>query len=714
MFARNILSAAIALAFAAHPALAAPTASDQPSQQRSENEQALPLVQVEGEATANSPVDGYAAKRTATATKTDTPLRDVPQAVTVVTQEAIKDQGMRGMADVVRYVPGMTMAQGEGNRDQVTIRGQNTTADFFSDGIRDDTQYFRDLYNVDRVEALKGPNAMVFGRGGGGGVINRVTKEAGWTPIRELTLQGGSFDAKRAAVDVGQAVNDVAAFRLNGMYENSGTYRDYVDLERFGINPTVTLAPSAQTTIKLGYEYFHDKRTADRGISSFRGAPVNTDLSTFFGNPDLSTSDATVNTFSALVEHKTDAGLTIRNRTRYADYDKFYQNVFPGAVDGTGTSVSISAYNNDTQRQNLFNQTDLIYSFQTGSVKHTLLGGLELGRQKTSNYRETGRFPTNGNATSISAPLSNPTIFVPVTFQNNGTSDANNNATNDTVAVYVQDQIELSPQWQVIAGLRFDRFTTDFHNNQNGQDLSRDDNLVSPRLGLVYKPIEPLSLYASYSVSYLPSSGDQFSSLTATSATLEPEEFKNYELGAKWGVRPDLSLTAAVYQLDRTNTTAPDPNNSAITVQTGSQRSEGFELGLNGHVTSAWQVMGGYAYQSALITSKTSAAAEGATVPLVPRHTLSLWNKYQFTPAWGAGVGVIHQTKMYAAVDNTVTLPSFTRVDGAMYWTLDKNLSAQLNLVNLFDREYFETAHSNTNITPASPRAAYLTVTASY
>jgi len=671
----------------------------------------LDPVKVEDSTRRGPASEGYVAKRTTTATKTDTPLRDVPQSVSVITAPAIKDQAMQSLSDVVRYIPGISAGQGEGNRDQLVIRGQNTTADFFTDGVRDDAQYFRDLYNVERVEALKGPNAMIFGRGGGGGVINRVLKEADGRTVREIGLQGGSFGNKRATADVGQALTDSFAARLNAVIEKSGTYRDYTDIDRWGINPTVTFTPTDRTRLKLGYEYVHDERTADRGVPSYRGVPLNTGVKTFFGNPELSRSETDVHTVDALIEHEITDALTIRNRSRFADYDKFYQNVFPGAVNAARTQVSLAAYNHAIQRQNLFNQTDLVFDLTTGPVKHKLLAGVELGRQRTDQFRNTGYFP--GNVTSFSTPLRTPTVFTPVVWRQSAT-DANSRTIATVASGYVQDQIELTEQIQVIAGLRYDRFNVDYHNNRNGQDLERTDGLWSPRVGVVFKPIEPVSLYASYSVSYLPGSGDQFTTLTGVTAGLEPEKFRNLEVGGKWDIRPNLSLTAALFQLDRDNTSAPDPNNPALTVQTGSQRSRGFELGVTGNITEAWSVMGGYALQKAEITSRTASAFAGAQVALVPRHTVSLWNKYQFTKVWGAGLGVIHQSGMYAGADNAVRLPGFTRFDAAAYAQVTEGVKLQLNVQNLFDRKYYATAHSNNNITPGAPRTFLVSVTSSF
>jgi catecholate siderophore receptor len=649
---------------------------------------------------------GYTTSRTTTATKTDTPLRDTPQSVSIVNRQLLADQSMQNMADVVRYIPSITMGQGEGHRDAPTIRGNSSTADFFVDGIRDDAQYYRDVYNLERVEALKGSNAMIFGRGGGGGVINRVTKEAGFAPVRSLLLEGGSYDHRRGTIDVGQAVTSKFAARLNGMYENSAGFRDAATLERSGINPTLGVAIGPNTTARVGYEYFRDHRTVDRGIPSFNGAPSPAPLERFFGNPEASYADARVHSASATLDHAVTSGATVHNRTRFTHYDKFYQNVYPGsAVNAALTQVNLSAYNNAQTRANLFNQTEATYTIGALGASHTLLAGVEVGRQETDNFRNTGYFANQ--ATSFAVPFESPTVSGPVTFRQSAT-DADNHVVANVSAVYAQDQLTLSPHWQAIAGLRYERFDLRFHNNRDGANLRRDDHMVSPRLGLVFKPVESVSTYASYSVSHLPSSGDQFSSLNATTETLEPERFTNYEVGAKWDVLPDLGLTAAVYRLDRSNSSARDPNDVSRTVQTGRQRTSGYELGVTGNVTSRWQVVGGWATQRARILSATTSARAGATVPLVPQHMLSLWNRYQLTSRLGGGVGVIHQTRSYAAIDNAVTLPGFTRVDAAAYVGLTRTVRLQANVENLFDRQYYPTSQGNNNIMPGAPRTLRL------
>ncbi len=635
------------------------------------------------------------------ATKTLTPLRDVPQSITVVPKELMQDQMMMSIADVVRYVPGITPIQGENNRDQLVIRGNSTSADFFLDGVRDDVQYYRDLYNLERVEALKGPNAMIFGRGGAGGVINRVTKEAEFTPIREITLSGGSFGNKRFTVDFDQPLTSNIAFRLNAMYENSDSFRRFVNLERHGISPTLTIAAGKRTRITLGYENFRDDRVADRGISSFQGRPVDLDIATYYGNPNDSHVGARVNLGSVMVEHQ--AGrVSVHNRTLVGDYTRGYQNYVPGAVTLDGTQVAISGYNNATRRDNIFNQTDASFSAGTGPIHHTFLGGIEVGRQLTVNFRNTGYF--NNTATSILVPFADTVLNSAATFRQSAT-DADNHLRTRVAAAYVQDQIELTRQIQLVAGVRFDNFDLQFHNNRKGENLRRIDNLISPRAGLVYKPVTRVSIYGTYSVSYLPSSGDQFSSLTTITQQVKPERFNNYEFGVKWDVSRSLALTTAVYRLNRTNTRSTDPNDPTRIVQTGSQRSNGYEAGLNGSITRRWRVAGGYANQDTFVTSTTAAAKAGAQAGQVPHNTFSLWNNYQVLPKLGAGLGILNRSEMFAAIDDTVRLPGYTRADAALFYSLTERIRVQANVENLFNAKYYSNADSNTNISPGFPRA---------
>jgi catecholate siderophore receptor len=705
---RSLVCAGFALL--AHPALAQAPAT--PSYLP---DQAPALVLEKFSVNGTRTAQAYAADHSVTATKTDTALVNVPQAITVITRELIDDQGMRSLGDLTRYVPGVGIAQGEGNRDTPVLRGNSTTADFFVDGLRDDVQYFRDFYNVDRVEVLKGPNAMIFGRGGSGGVINRVTKQANGVATRALTLQAGSWDQYRATLDLGQSLNARAAFRVTALYEDAGSYRDGVTLNRSGVNPNLSFKLSDRTSLRAGYEYFHDERVADRGVPSFQGRAVATSAATFFGDPAQSASDATVHTVFATLDHRLTSQLTLRNSTRYGHYTKFYQNVFPGSVNAAGDSVSISAYQQTTERANWFNQTDLEARVVTGSVQHQLLTGLELARQETDNLRLTGYFTTiSPTTTTVSVPLAAPRTTLPLTFAL-GASDAHNHGVAKTVALYAQDQITLSARLQAIVGVRWEQLDVDFLNRRTATPLASRDGLLSPRAGLIYKPADAISLYASYSTTYVPRAGEQLASLSATNRSLDPEEFTNYELGAKWTPRADLAFTAAVYRLDRSNVAIPDPANPTQSLLVDGQRAHGVELGLTGRLAKNWSVAGGYAYQDGEIkTTQSATIVAGARLAQLPRHTFSLWNRYDFNRRWGAGLGVIYRDELFASTDNLVRLPGFTRCDLAIFHRVSDDLQVQLNVENLLDRAYFASAHNNNNLTPGSPRALRLSVTTQF
>ena len=663
------------------------------------------------------PVKGYQAKRSLTATKTDTPLIDVPQSVSVVTQEQMSDQSVQSMSDAVRYVPGVTASQGEGNRDALNFRGSGvTTGDFYLDGIRDDVQTYRDFYNTDRVEVLKGPNGMAFGRGASGGAINRVSKEAGWDPVREIKATYGAYNQKRTSIDIGNGINDVAAFRLNAVYEESDSYRSGVNLKRYGVNPTFTITPTDNTKITFGAEYFKDQHIGDRGIPSV-GSGLNNrpyrleDYKTFYGNASLSPNETETKALNAMIEHAFNDNLSIRNRTRYASYDKFYQNVYAdGAV--ANNLFAVGAYRDTTDRKNFINQTDIIYKINTGRFEHQLLAGMEVGTQKTTNARFIA-----GTSERISSSVSalSPTYTLPISLSNTSRNQASE---IDIFALYVQDQIKISEQWEAIVGVRHDQLKTHYDNIKTSQTFDVTDSLVSPRAGLIFKPLENLSVYGSYSLSYVPRAGDQLISLTATTKSLQPEKFINKELGAKYDITPQLSLTAAIYELERKNVAITDPANTAQNTIIDGQLTKGAEFGIAGKITDRWSMVGGYSYQDATFTKAMTISGlsyiAGATLGQTPSHTFSLWNRYDFNDTWGAAIGVVSRSQMYALTPSTTAstiLPGFARVDAALFWKATDKMQLQLNVENLTNKDYVASAHTNNNLTPGAPLTARATLT---
>ena len=667
--------------------------------------------------------EGYVAISSA-GLKTNTPLLDTPQTVSVVTREQLDDQALQDIGDILRYTPGASIGQGEGNRDQITIRGQNSTADFFVDGIRDDVQYFRPLYNIERVEIHKGPNAMIFGRGGGGGIVNRVTK----SPIAdrqfgEATASVDSFGAYYLAGDLNLPVGDMAAFRINGLYEEFNNHRNFYDGRRFAINPTFGAELDSDNRILLSYEYVDDNRAVDRGNpAELRAAgdacsfanpcgPLSGFRDTLFGQPGTNRTTLQAHIVKLRVEHDFSDELTFSSTTQYGDYDKLYRNVYP--VDArsndvrlapVGNSVTLDGYVDTTDRENFITQGNLLWTGDTGSLGHSLLLGYEIGQQQSANARRDILFAAS-NDDQIVVPLTDPVAVPAFTFP------AFNRSTRSDLkflSLYVQDQISIGDHFEIIGGVRFDRFDLDVNDVQNSLLLKRADEKFSPRFGAIYKPQENISIYASYAKSFLPRSGDQFLTLSPATASLAPETFENIEFGVKWDLAPALSLTAALFRLDRDDQ-AILLDNQGNTALSGS-RTEGLELQLVGKLTEQWQINAGYSYLDGQQRNATTLGGQDLRLFQVPEHMISLWTKYDFTEQFAGGIGVTHQSSQFATNDNSVRIPAFTRVDAALYYDLSEKVQVQLNVENLFDTTYYPSVHNNDNISTGEPLNARLTV----
>lgn len=674
--------------------------------------------------------DGYRQIESTSGTKTSIPLLDVPQSITVVTDKQLSDQQIRSVADLVRFIPGVSAGQGEGHRDQITLRGNNSTADFFVDGLRDDVQYFRSFYNVDRVEVHKGPNAMIFGRGGGGGLLNRVTKG----PIAGETRIGGTgsidtFGSFYGAADVNAALSGTAALRVNAFYEDLSNHRDVYSGERYAINPVVGAEVGAGVKLQLGYEYVRDSRVVDRGIPSattgtlaIPSGPLRGFRDAFFGIAGVNDTDFEAHVVSARAEAELSDALKFTAQALYGDYDKLYTNVFPASGISrppAGPSLIVEAYSDPTKRENLIAQANLVWTVNTAGIGHVIMAGVEYTDQDSANERINGFFNTANIGTAASRratiSLANP-VTIPRPSFIGGPAGNSNRAVDSTLtqkSAYLQDQISFGDSVDLIVGLRYDRLENDVTNRFTGVTATRNDDLWSPRAGLVLKPTANSSVYVSYSRSFLPQSGDQFLTFDANAGNLKPEKFDNYEFGGKWDIAPTLSATVAVYRLDRQNTRAPGPVAGTI-VQTGTQRSSGFEIGLTGQITPRWQTALGLASTKARITETTSAAPAGRHVAQVPRTQFSLWNRYDVTDRLGFGMGVYHQSSSFATISNATRLPGYTRLDAAVFFKLNDRIDMQLNVENLTDESYFPNAHNDFNISTGAPINARFTINARF
>ncbi len=655
-------------------------------------------------------------QQVATAVKTPTLLVNVPQSVSVVSAQQISEQALFSIADVMQYTPGVSIGLGEDHRDQVTIRGQNTTADFFVDGLRDDVQYFRPLYNLERVEILRGANALLFGRGGGGGVVNRVTKVAS-TAEDFTTLSAGidTFGAGSISIDTNKAIDANNAFRFNGVFDSIDNHRDFKDGERYALNPTYTWMANDDTTVVASYEYVNDDRLVDRGIPSLDGAPLEGYDDTYFGDPDFNNTTLDAHIARIRVDHSLSQNWNLNGTVQFADYDKAYQNLYPVNFDADAGTVTLDGYRDTTTRENTLVQLNLIGQFATGDINHTLLTGMEYGSQDTENARRDAFF-ADSQDDQVSFVFSDPLVIPSMTL----TDPVRDRASDVTfTSAFVQDEIKLSDNWIVVAGLRYDNFDIDVVDSievADGADdgnngfLSSSDSQVSPRAGLIYKPAESVSIYASYSKSFLPRSGDQFLSLSLTSQALEAEEFENKEIGVKWNLSDSLSVTAAAFEVERENGTAQDPNKPEASILTGTE-TKGFEVQVVGKLSERWVINAGYSNldgeEMGRIVDGTLANRDLAQLP---EHMLTLWNQYEVNDEWRVALGVIYQSEQYASLNNTVELPDFVRVDAALYYDYSEDVKIQLNVENLFDENYFPSAHNDNNIATGEPLNARLSL----
>lgn len=664
------------------------------------------------------------------AVKTPTPIIDIPQSLSIVGGEQIAAQAFTNIGDITRYSPGLSVSQGEGHRDSIIIRGTQTTADFFIDGVRDDVQYFRPLYNLEQVEILRGANALLFGRGGGGGVINRVTKRPEFgSEFIGYNATVDTFGALSVSGDANYQIADNVAFRLNGFYEKLNNHRDFFEGERFAVNPTLAFKASDDTEFLLSYEYVDDDRVIDRGVPSVAVAngpdvPLEGFDNTFFGSPDENVTRLQAHILKARLDHSFSDFLRGNFTAQYAEYDKLYNNLFAVGFradpNGAGNLLTLDGYSDPTERENLILQANLIGEFDTGSISHTILFGAEYGNQDTTNQRLDNLFDSNGDG--IFDPslvvngvvdddraeflFSDPLDIPAFSFSDLGRDRASQ---VEFVSLYAQDQFDVTDWLKVVVGLRYDQFdieVTDFIEVRNGESdgndglLSRVDNEVSPRFGIIIKPEENVSLYGSYSESFLPRSGEQFLTLSLTSEALEPQSFKNVEFGAKWDITDSLNATVAFFRLDRENETTVDPLDVGNTLVLAGVVTKGVEVALSGALTNWWSVNTNFSYLDGEVDG---GVFDNNRTRQTPETMFSIWNIFQATEQLGFGVGLTNQSSFFVREDNAVEVPGFTRFDAAFYYDVNETLRLQLNAENLFNTDYFPDAHSNDNISTGKP-----------
>lgn len=646
--------------------------------------------------------------------RTGTALKDVPQSVTVVTAEELQRQGLDSIGDIVDYTPGVNTSQGEGHRDAIVFRGIRSTADFFVDGVRDDVQYYRSLYNVEQVEVLKGPNSLTFGRGGTGGVLNRVFKKAEvGQDFFEYQTSVDTFGAYSGQFDYNQSLGDQWAFRLNVHYDQLDNHRDLYDGERFGINPTFTYQLSDATQLRFAYEYANHDRFIDRGIPSTPAGRVATQFDgVTFGDSELNFNDLESHTVRLSLDHDFSDTWKGRLNAFYGTYDKVYANYFSSDFDGANR-VELDGYIDRTDRQRFSIAGDLVGEFSTASLDHKLLVGAEYIHTTSRQNRLNNVWDSNGDDQQF-FDVSGGLRLTNGVVRNNagavldrGTFSDLNDDTDVTLNVYsffIQDEIAVHEKVDLILGARFDSFDIEVDDLRNGGTLTRTDEEITPRLGLVFKPSSNLSFYGTYSESFLPRSGEQFADLGGGDDSLDPDTAANLEAGLKWDLQEDLSLTLAAFQIQRTSTEVDDDNADAL-VEIDSEIN-GFEAQLKGQLTDQWFLSAGYTYLDGEQVGQDGDT--GLRLRELPEHAFSIWNSYQVNEKLNLGLGCIYQGDSFADNGNNVTLPSYVRFDASARYDFSEDFAVQLNVENLFDTDYYPNAHNPDNITVGAPLSARL------
>jgi len=655
------------------------------------------------------------------ALKTPTPIINVPQSLSIVTDEEMLKKGMRSVGDIIRYTPGVNTSQGEGHRDAVVFRGVRSTADFFQDGARDDVQYYRSLYNVEQVEILRGPNALLFGRGGTGGALNRVTKKAMvGTDLRTVNVGMDSFGAFDVAADLNMDLGNDMAFRLNVHSDTLENHRDYYDGDRLGFNPTLRMKLSSATTLDLSYEHIDHERFIDRGIPTANNVPVEEFAGIVFGDKDGNVHTVEASVFRATVSHvfsdTRKGNLSVTSNS----FEKMYQNTYAASHTAGSGVVTMDGYHDPTERDNFIVTGSLVNELTIGNTTHTLLAGFESIDTENSNFRFNTYWTSKDCSVSgydqESFNISDPMDFsvtsggVPTAVEYmNPCSLKTDTETDLTVtSFYIQDQVDLTDNLILVLGGRHDTFDVTVDDIKNGTSAAREDSEFSPRMGLIFKPRDAVSVYYSYSESFAPRSGEQYKKLTGGSPgsgeTLRPDYFENTELGVKVDLNSDLSLTAAYFDSEA-DKAGYDGSSAEYIVQRGLV-VDGIELELKGKVNDNLDVTFGYTSMDG--KNGTKDARE------IPETMYSMWANYEVNPKLGLAVGVMHQGESLIKDGGTQMLPDYTRVDAAVYLMLSDDFRLQVNMENLTDELYFPHSHSTHQVSVGRERNIRLSLTRSF
>ena len=669
----------------------------------------LPATAISAEEQAEDP----RVKISTTATRTMTPVRYVPQAIDSIKTSNVADYGTNDIGDALSGIPNVS-SSADTRFDSLRIRGFDASNDFYLDGIRDDSQYKRDLHNIERVEVLKGPAAVLYGRGSQGGIVNRVSKLPEFGRRSTIEAQGGSDDLRSLYADLSTDPSENLSLRLNMGNMDENSFRDGVSGNRQLFAPSMSWQLTPDLNWLVQYEYSRYNRTPDRGIPGVNGRPAGVSRETTYGN-DHDFIDDKAQSLRSKLTYEINDNWQLRQTLGVFKLDSDFDNTYLTSFDPKTNKVARQHWQQDLTTRNVYNNLELEGGFDTFGLEHRLLTGVEIGSQRRDPKlynAATGR--TQGAQPVPSLDLFNPNRELRHTGSMQVFSDSHTEV--ESRAVYVQDQLRLNEQWQLLAGLRYDTFDIESTNQLKNLTEDRDSHSTSPRFGIVWTPLQNHSFYASWSKTFSPVGGGLIGitpGAAGNSNDLSPELTKQKEIGVKSDWLDDrLSTTLAVYDLELYNRRTSDPNDPTLTVMTGLQRSRGVELTATGKLVGNWYMRGGVGVQDTTI-EKDNNGLEGKRVNNVAKHNGSLFLTWKPEMGWYGETGLTLVGQRYADNANTTVLPGYGRWDALLgYRFKDWDLRAALN--NITDREYYASATSQYQIQPGAPRSVVMTGTYSF
>ncbi|MCU7236643.1 TonB-dependent receptor [Pseudomonas peradeniyensis] len=667
----------------------------------------LPETSVTADSTREE--DNPRVKDVTTATRTSTPARYVPQAIDSVKTRNVLDYGSSNLGKALEGIP--NVSSGADTRfDSLRIRGFDASNDFYLDGIRDDSQYTRDLHNIERVEVLKGPAAVLYGRGSQGGIVNRVSKAPEHGRRSSIEAQGGSQDLRSLYADLSADPSDTLSLRLNLGNEDKNSFRDGIDgNHRQLFAPSMSWQITPELNWLVQYEYSRYDRTPDRGIpgNPLTGRPADVSRKTTYGDTQRDYINDRAESLRSRLNYELNDQWQLRHTFSLFTLESDFDNTYLTAYRPAAGLVDRQRWQQDLSTRNLYNTIELEGHVETFGLEHTLLVGLEMGEQRRNSLLHQGvgvpSVPVQGSTASQ---------------QHNGTMrvSSNNHTDVESTGIYLQDQIRLNDQWQLLAGVRFDQFEVDTTNKLRDISEKQKDNSFSPRIGVVYTPWQDHSFYASWSKTYSPVGGGLIGITPGAAGNTnqtDPEQTRQKEIGVKseW-FDERLSTTLAIYELELYNRRTRDPINPELIQLSGLQRSRGIELTATGNVVGNWYVRGGIGLQDATIV-KDNNGQQGNRINDVAKRNASLFVTWKPELGWYAETGLTLVGDRYADNQNTVILPGYGRWDAlAGYRTHDWDVRAALS--NITDKTYYSSATSAAQIQVGDPRSLVVTGTYSF